>query len=205
MRVDILPRKLIAYIIPILFILISTSGCIDFKGDLANTKSFQNKEIYFSYPSSWVSFSDFWPSNFGFSYKPSTDQELNATVITGVLDPKSNTPIEKYSTSVKIETKNNSGTLKETFDNTYSSLSHSSKASGKSLFQNISERILTVDGVSAYEKVYKIPHGEPYYQIRDVWIYKNGKIYIISCRAFPNNFNQSQNDFDIIINSFHVK
>ena len=205
LELHILSRKLFIYTIPILLILVSISGCIEFKENQSNTKSFENNEISFSYPSSWVSFSDFWPSNFGFLYNPSLDQKLNATVITGVLDPKSNTPVEKYTTSVDIETKNTSGTLKDAFDGTYSSLSQSSKASGSSLFQEISERILTVDGVTAYEKVYKIPHGEPYYQIRDVWLDKNGKIYIISCRAFPNNFNQSQNNFDLIINSFHVK
>ena len=200
-----MPRKLIAYIILILLIFITTSGCIDYKRNQSNTKNFQNKQISFSYPSSWISFSDFWVVNFGFSYNPSSDHELNAKIITRVLDPKSNTNIEKYSPSVKIETKKKSGTLKKTFDNTYTSLSQSSRVSNKSLFQNLSERIYTIDGVTAYEKVYKIPHGEPYYQIRDVWIYKNGKIYIISCRAFPKNFNQCQNDFNIIINSFHVK
>jgi PsbP-like protein len=204
--VDILSRKLYLCIIPILvLILVSSSGCIDFNGNQSNTKNFQNNEISFNYPSTWVSFSDFWPSNFGFSYNLSEDQNLNTTEITGVLDPKSNTPLEKYTTSVKIEEKNSSGNLKEDFDATYSSLSKSSRASGTSLFHEISEGSLTVDGVTAYEKVYKIPHGEPYYQIKDVWLDKNGKIYIISCRAFPNNFNQSQNDFNTIINSFQVK
>ena len=198
--------KLYFYTIPILvLIIVSSSGCIEFNGNQSNAKNFQNNEILFNYPSTWVSFSDFWPSNFGFSYIPSEDHNLNTTEITGVLDPKSNTPMEKYTTSVKIETKKSSGNLKEDFDAAYSSLSRSSQASGALLFQEISERNLTVDGVTAYEKVYKIPHGEPYYQIRDVWLDKNGKIYIISCRAFPNNFNQSQNDFDTIINSFHVK
>jgi PsbP-like protein len=200
-----LSRKLFIYTIPILLILVSISGYIKINGNQSNTKSFQNNQISFSYPSIWVSFSDFWPSNFRFSYNHSVDKKLNAIVITGVLDPKSNTPLEKYTTSVDIETKNTSGTLKNAFDGTYASLSQSSMASGASLFQEISERILTVDGVTAYEKVYNIPHGEPYYQIRDVWLDKNGKIYIISCRAFPNNFNKSQNDFDLIINSFHVK
>ncbi len=69
----------------------------------------------------------------------------------------------------------------------------------------ISEGTTTVDGVTAYEKGYKRPHGEPWYQMRDVWLEKDGEDYILSCWAIPDDFDEAQEDFNLIIESFHVK
>jgi hypothetical protein len=199
-----LRKEILILTFTLILVLVSSSGCIENNGNNSTT-TFQNSEISFDYPSNWVTFSDFWPSTFGFQYNYSEDDDLNATEIAGVLNPDSKTAMEKYSVSVKIETINSTRDLKEIFNSTYSALSNKYNSANATIFQEISEGNLTVDGVTAYEKVYKLPHGEPYYQIRDIWLKKNNTIYIISCRTFPSNYNESQNDFNIIINSFHVK
>ena len=68
-----------------------------------------------------------------------------------------------------------------------------------------SESTITVDGVTAYERVYKRPHGEPWYQMMDVWIEKEGQVCIISCWATPESYYEAEDKFSLIISSFHVK
>jgi hypothetical protein len=53
--------------------------------------------------------------------------------------------------------------------------------------------------------MYRKPHGEPWYQVREVWLQKNGKIYVISCWAFPSSFEANQPAFNLIVDSFRVK
>lgn len=182
-------------LILILFVsLLLSCGCVE-------SNSYNDQEISFNYPSHWMTFTDFWPNTYGSPYKASIDRNLNATEIMGVLNPRTTSNQLKYSTSVKIEKKNMTNNLKDTFDQTYNSL----KQDKGELYQEISQKTFMVDGVVAYEKVYKIPHGEPWFQVRDVWIEKNGMIYILSCWCIPEDFNKSQDDFNLIINSFHVK
>lgn len=70
----------------------------------------------------------------------------------------------------------------------------------------ISENTTTIEGTTVYERIYKRPHGGPWYQIKDVWLEKNGCVaYIISCWALPANFTKSEHDFEVIINSFKTE
>jgi sulfatase maturation enzyme AslB (radical SAM superfamily) len=176
---------LIVIILTILSLIVLSSGCTDSGGN----KSYENNEISFDYPAGWETSSNFY-----------YDRVLNASEVAEILDPESGDFQLKYTTLVRIERKNmTSGqNLKQIFNNTYSAFNQSN-------IQFISENNTTVDGAIAYEKVYKMPHGEPWYQIRDVWLEKNGKIYIICCWTLPGNFEKVQKDFDMIINSFHVK
>lgn len=183
----------------IIWVMVSTAGCIENPSN--SSQSFHNNAISFNYPAQWVTFSEFWPSTFGFEYNYSFDEDLNATEMVGVLNPDSGTYNEKFSTSVMIKTRPSAGDLKSVFEATYALLAQQYNAT----YREVSERTLTLDGVTAYEKVYQLPHGEPYYQIREIWLEKNHEIYIISCKSFISNYNESQTDFNLIINSFHVE
>jgi hypothetical protein len=59
--------------------------------------------------------------------------------------------------------------------------------------------------LSGFEIAYQRPWGEPWWQFHDVWVEKDAVIYVLSLHATPNNFEQYQNDFDLIVNSFNFK
>jgi hypothetical protein len=158
------------------------------------TNHFENDEISFDYPEGWQALSEFWPE-----YQPGHDERLDADQLIGVADPASSTPWEKYTTSVSVERKEMpaDASLQDVLEQAY--------LKNTDLVVAISEGTAVVDGVTAYERVYKMPHGEPWFQIRDLWLEQGGRIYILSCWALPNNFDEAQSDFDTIIQSFHVK
>jgi hypothetical protein len=184
----------IPYLIIILFIsTITVSGCLN------TPKYFENNDFSFKYPEGWKTYTEFWPANFGFNFKTSKDKELNLEEVTGVLDPQSSTKFEKYTTSVIIKKRNlpQGSSLQNIYKNSYSNISNSTTF--------LNESTITIDGVTAYSKIYKKGLGESLFQIKDIWLEKNGNIYVISCRALFGNFEKSQDNFDVIINSFHVK
>jgi hypothetical protein len=161
-------------------------------GEQAN--HFENDEISFDYPEGWQTLSELWPE-----YQPGHDVYLDADQLIGVADPASSTPWEKYTTSVSVERREmpSGSSLQDVFEQAY--------LKNADLVVAVSEGTAVVDGVTAYEKVFKRPHGEPWFQIRDLWLEEGGKIYILSCWALPDHFDEAQADFDAIVGSFHVK
>lgn len=168
----------------------SLSGLFGLEGD-STPKHFENDEISFDYQGGWRTFAELWPS-----YEPSHDVTLDAEELVGVA-------VSGFSRSVRIERKELplGATLKDVYEQTYKS----SWISEYVKSYTISEETTTVDGVTALEKVYKRPHGEPWYQMREVWLEKDGTVYILSCWALPDNFDEAQEEFRLIIGSFHVK
>jgi hypothetical protein len=154
---------------------------------------FANERLSFNYPPHWRPLSSFGPAQ-----KYGYDREFDAMELAGVADPRSLTLLEKYTTWVVIEAKpraprEGEQTLQQELDRRY----------GK--YRVLSTRTLTVDGVTAYEKIYQRPHGEAWQQLRDIWLQKGNTLYVISCRALPERFAAVQADFNRIIGSFHVK
>jgi hypothetical protein len=62
---------------------------------------------------------------------------------------------------------------------------------------------MIVNGITAYENIYKI-NSDGQKQQRAVWILKNNRIYIILCSAPVNEYSSQQPNFDAIINSFKI-
>ncbi len=157
---------------------------------------FDNGELAFDYSRGWLTFAEYWPSAFKSAYTPNTDRDLDAEEVAGVLEPG-------FAASVRIEVRPlpPEKTLREVYRQTYASGPIRVYATQNA----ISERTLIVDGVTAFERIYRKPHGEPWYQIRDVWLVKGSQVYIISCWAPPEKFAAHQADFDLVVNSFHVK
>ena len=172
------------------------------KDEKSGVKHFDHSEFSFDYPGTWQTFDEFWPPAYGHPYKARHDPALDAEQLTGVLVPASPFMQPKklvYWTSVRIESKvlPAGDSLQEVYERTYSR--------GYPLSDLISDRTLTVNGIAALEKMYRKPHGEPWYQVREVWLQNNGKIYIISCWAFPASFEARQPAFNLIVDSFRVK
>ncbi|MBI5679906.1 MAG: toll/interleukin-1 receptor domain-containing protein [Methanobacterium sp.] len=72
-------------------------------------------------------------------------------------------------------------------------------------YVSVSDSNLTVDGENALQKVYEITIDGQRYKKREVWLEKNGKLYLLKFTAPIETYDKHQPDLDTIINSFHVK
>lgn len=68
----------------------------------------------------------------------------------------------------------------------------------------VSESTTTINGIPALGMNYERPWGDPWWQFRDVWLEKDGTIYLLSfhCLSFGERY---QEDLDLILNSFSLK
>ncbi len=67
---------------------------------------------------------------------------------------------------------------------------------------------VTISGLPAYEKRYGIFSGEPLYRMRDIWVYKDGALYIISIGAEHTNAEDNaafEARIDAILESLVIK
>jgi hypothetical protein len=137
---------------------------------LTTVNHFEDRKISFDYPSDWSTLS---------KISPGHDEALNVDEVTGVGLPRSPVSVRIYDRGLPT-----GSNLRRVYDETYSNTWISQYVKS----YTIAESIITVDGVTAYERVYKRPHGEPWYQIRDIWLEKEGRIYVLSCWASPDSF-----------------
>lgn len=171
-------KNLIIFLLLSLFTLILFSvGCIN------DTNHFENNEISFDYPSDW---------------KIGEILDL-PRVIVGVY--------KSSQVDVKIsQTKMPSGYTLEKFYK--DELNNRTINLAQYCFQSISEKNITVDGVPAHKSIYKIGcnSSQTRQQFQSVIFEKNGFIYSIFCTAIPPEiFDNEKANFNMIINSFHVK
>lgn len=71
--------------------------------------------------------------------------------------------------------------------------------------ENASQQLFERGELAGYEITYKRPWGEPWWQFRDVWLEKDGAIYVLSFYASPNSFESYTDTFDQILESFRFK
>lgn len=67
---------------------------------------------------------------------------------------------------------------------------------------------VTVDGLSAYQWTYRVYVGEPAFEMRDVWIPKDGELFIIAIWTQwgnPDSFAAFQADADMFLKSLRLK
>jgi hypothetical protein len=58
---------------------------------------------------------------------------------------------------------------------------------------------------SGYEITYRRPWGEPWWNFRDIWLEKEGVIYVLSFHATPGSFDSYAETLDQILESFSFK
>ena len=58
---------------------------------------------------------------------------------------------------------------------------------------------------SGYEITYRRPWGEPWWNFRDIWLEKEGVIYVLSFHATPGSFDSYGETLDQILESFSFK
>ncbi|MCK9151473.1 PsbP-related protein [Methanobacterium alcaliphilum] len=183
-------------IIVLMVAVIFASGCVD-SGDTNQTsngtnvvpdipaKTYSQDNITFKYPESWI-------SNL-------TSTTPNTIAIVG--DPDSQDSSGNIDTLAVIQTiaLPSGQTLKQTYDATYAGYANMTG------YELVSQRTLTIDGVTAYENIHKVEVGGVVKQERATWLEKDGQIYVILCGTLPEDFNSQQTNFDLITYSFQVE
>ena len=154
---------------------------------LSGVLRLNHDEFSFEYPTAWKNRAERWPDYVPHNPEFDTDQ---LALVSG--------PVASF--FVGQRELPSGSTLREVYHETYDALE-----SSLSLFEVISQSSATVDGQEAHVITYQRFWGEPLVQQRDLWIERDGHIYILSCRAYPGDFDSAQADFDAIIASFRLK
>lgn len=147
------------------------------------TKVYSGDEITFEYPAGWETIAS---------------QARDSAVAVG--DPNSADSNDNVRVNVVVQKtiKPQNVTFKDYYNATYTQFTSQNLG-----YIPISDGTVVVNGITAFENVYKINSGSQK-QERAVWIMKNNKIYIILCSAPVSEFSSQQANFDSIINSFKV-
>lgn len=187
--------KKVLFLGAIIVIVVFLSGCTDNSIQISNestnltnitTKTYSNADagVTFNYPENWTLFNI-----------------TGKNGIVGIGDPNSVDKNNNTNTIVIIQkTALPTGqTLESTYDATYKDTTQDPS------YQLVSKRNLTIDGQTAIENIHKINVNGVQKVEKDVWIEKNGTIYVIICSALTNDFNRQQSYFNVIINSFKIQ
>ena len=182
--------KLKKYLLVLILIsaVVLASGCTNSgnqtSGNVQNkTKVYSGEEITFEYPGGWQTIAS---------------QARDSAVAVG--DPNSADGNGNAQVNVVVQKtiKPQNATFKDYYNATYAQF-----ASQNLGFIPISDGTVVVNGITAFENIYKINSGSQK-QERAVWILKNDRIYIILCSAPVSEFSSQQANFDSIVNSFKV-
>lgn len=160
----------------VLISVIALSGCL-------SSKHFQKDGISFDYPSNW---------------KIGEIYDLPGAVV-GVSE-SSQVDVKIFKKQIPTDS-----SLKEVY---YTSIANHSTTLEKYCYQQISNKTIAIDSTIGYDTVFQIGCNstQTRQKIREVWLERNGYIYIIQCTVIPPEIFPSKNAaFDEIINSFHVK
>ena len=92
-------------------------------------------------------------------------------------------------------------TLQTAFDRAYVALA----AEWGDSLREVTGWTITVDGSPALVKSYEIPHGEPYYKCQDVWVEREGSLYVLAGRGGVWTFDEDVlPDFEAMTQSLRV-
>lgn len=59
--------------------------------------------------------------------------------------------------------------------------------------------------LSGYEMTYLRPWGEPWRQFRDIWVERDGVVYVLSFHTDPGDFESYSGTFQEILESFRFR
>ncbi len=68
--------------------------------------------------------------------------------------------------------------------------------------RNVSTRRFEKGELSGYEITYVRPWGTPWWRFRDIWVERDGMIYLLSFHASPESFESYSQTFEEILGSF---
>jgi hypothetical protein len=171
-------------IITLLSLVILASGCVS-NNNLNQTKTYSQNGIYFVYNGTW---------------EIANTSSTNA--VTGVGDPNTvNSQTHEPNTFVIIQKPNvtMNTDLQMAYTQNYATFFNNTSN------MPISEANITLNNNTALENTYITTSNGAQSEMMAVWVSQNGQIYVILCGAPPNNFENQQKNFNIIINSFKLQ
>jgi TolB protein len=71
--------------------------------------------------------------------------------------------------------------------------------------EQVTTDTLSLSDVDGIEIFYQRPWGEPWWEFHDIWLEKNGVVYVLSCRTYLNSFAAREQGFASILDSFAFK
>jgi hypothetical protein len=71
--------------------------------------------------------------------------------------------------------------------------------------RNVATRKFQKGDLSGYEITYIRPWGTPWWRFRDIWVEREGMIYLLSFHALPESFEGYSQTFEEILGSFRFK
>jgi len=71
--------------------------------------------------------------------------------------------------------------------------------------REVSEAPIQLGEQQAYSITYQRPWGEPWWQFQDVWLEKDGTMYVLSFHAAPARFQEYMDEFESILDQFVIK
>jgi dipeptidyl aminopeptidase/acylaminoacyl peptidase len=146
-------------------------------------------EFDFSLPPDWQSMSDLWPDyQLEENYK-----NLGLKGLASVTSVRKRGEFGMWFTVAK--TSLTTGDLQSLIDQTY--------AQTVPAIEKVSENTITVDNLTGFEITYRRPWGEPWWEFRDIWLEKDGNVYVLSFEALA--LEKYQDAMDSIIASFSLK
>lgn len=175
--------KFIVMVILLLCSVVLVSGCVSDNKKTNETKTYSQNNISFTYPGGW-------------EIANTTSQ--NAVV--AVADP---TTVQSGSPTTLVLIQKPAVSKGTDINSVYNS--NYATFFNKTGFVRISEGNITVNNVTALENVYKTNGTGVSKQYRAVWLDENGSIYVILCIANQSDFENQQDNFNLIINSFKVQ
>ncbi len=184
-EVDKLKKYLLAIILLMSVVLISgctTTGNQTVNNTSTGVKAYNGDQFNFNYPSTWQLISS---------------QAQNSTVAVG--DPSSADNSGNVQVNVEIQTAIKPGnvTIHDYYNSTYAQFAAQNLG-----YKQLSDGTITVNGKTALENVYILNSISK--QQRAVWIQDGNRIYIILCSAPISQYNNEQENFNIIVNSFKL-
>lgn len=87
--------------------------------------------------------------------------------------------------------------LEERFETAYTGV--------KTEIQTITQQPFERGQLTGYEITYKRPWGEPWWMFHDIWLEKDGIIYVLSFHAAPASFENYSEVMEEIVDSFEFK
>lgn len=162
----------------------------------SSQREFHNEQISFHYPDNWRTMKEM----FGFDQNSKTDRDFDGLLIFQVVNARPSGYGEKYTAWCKVVQKKITAgkSLEEMVNGAYDILKNYQDS-------EISQGPVTVNERTGIEKIYRRPHGEPWYQVRDTWLEKNEQVYILSCWAIPSIYEDSLEEFNLILHTLQIK
>lgn len=172
-------------IVMLLVIVVLASGCINNNNNLNQTKNYSANDVSFIYNGTW-----------------GIANTTSSNTIAAVGDPNtvdSNT--HQPNTFVIIQKPNvtNGTSLQTAYTQNYANFFNGTNNT------RVSEANLTINNNTALQNVYISTSGGVQREMKAIWLSQNGQIYVILCGSLKSNFDNEQNNFNLVINSFKAQ